>query len=688
VRRLALAPIAVTVALAATGWLYLLRADSLPGPRVRESLPLDELAKHASVPLVWFGAVWAVAAFLIAAAARWARLERLTASFGLAIGSFAIVDATSALSIAVTRQVSVRDALHVAARLEAVYLPAALVGLLVAAAVPSQERGQRSRVIVSTLVAVAGGLDLLHRVLPGEGGSLLHNFTPDAVGPLARAAGAFSGLALLFAARGLARGRRRAWEVAVAVAALSTGLHVLHGLAPGTLVSAFVLILLVARRHDFSLPGDTGTRYLIATRTILAVATISVYGIAALWVNRLDADQSFTLRFAVREISSALLGIHVAGSPHLNGAFGQWFPLSLFLLGLGATAWIVGGWLAPWRHRVQQEARERLQARALVHTWGADTLSPFTLRSDKSYFFAEDEQAFLSYRVVGAVAIVSGDPIGPPESIETLLTSFVAFARRCDWRIAILGASERCLPLYAAHGLQALYHGDEAVVDVTDFSLDGRRIRKVRQSVQRLERCGYRASVLRPGEIDPELRSMLEAIAADWRGGQPERGFAMALDALFVLGDDEAVFVIGRDENGEPKGFLHFALAQAGAALSLSSMPRLRQTTPNGFNEWLICETIAWAREHGYGRVSLNFSPFAALLAPEAELSSQQALQRRALLALKGHFQLDNLLAFNRKFFPAWERRFIVFERRLDLPRVSLAALAAEAYLPFQTSRR
>ena len=112
-------------------------------------------------------------------------------------------------------------------------------------------------------------------------------------------------------------------------------------------------------------------------------------------------------------------------------------------------------------------------------------------------------------------------------------------------------------------------------------------------------------------------------------------------------------------------------------------MPRLR-STPNGFNEWLICETVQWARTNGYDRVSLNFAPFAALLAPEAVLSSVERVQRRALLTLKGHFQLDNLLIFNRKFFPTWERRFVVYERRRDLPRVGVAALAAEAYLPFQ----
>jgi lysyl-tRNA synthetase class 2 len=219
-------------------------------------------------------------------------------------------------------------------------------------------------------------------------------------------------------------------------------------------------------------------------------------------------------------------------------------------------------------------------------------------------------------------------------------------------------------------------------VDTATFSLEGRPIRKVRQSVHRLERAGYTAAATRPSKIDKSLRDELEDLARAWRGAQPERGFVMALDTLFRLDDDHALFVVGRAPDGSVAGFLHFAVCRCGSALSLSSMPRLR-TTPNGFNEWLVCVAIEWARREGFEHVSLNFAPFAALLAPEADLTGVQRLQRRALLRLKGHFQLDNLLLFNRKFFPQWQRRFVVYEKRLDLPRVGIAALAAEAYLPF-----
>ena len=78
----AIAGLAVLVA--ATGWLYLLRPQAhLPGPRVGDALPLDELARHSAVPLGVFALVWATAGLLLGLLARLARLERLTSALVL-----------------------------------------------------------------------------------------------------------------------------------------------------------------------------------------------------------------------------------------------------------------------------------------------------------------------------------------------------------------------------------------------------------------------------------------------------------------------------------------------------------------------------------------------------------------------------------------------------------------------------
>lgn len=682
-------PLMLAVVASATGWLYAIGPHAqLPGPRIGDGLPLDELSKRASLPLLAFLGVWVVAAVLLGLLARFARVERLSAALLLAVGVGAWGYLATGVSILVIRQIPAADAFRSASHVHAVYLAAVLSGLAGALLGRRARIGSHERwpFILAAFVFVAGLLDVVDAILPIHQTSLLERLAPDAVYPVANALAAPVGVVLMLLARSLARRKRRAWRLAVGLLLGSCALHIFHGMGSGATVTGLLAIALVARRHDFSAVGDPSSQPRVLLRAALLVLAIYAYGAAALWTNRLVADRPFTLPFSVSETSRALVGLSlVHGHRHLSGDFAGWFPASVVILELAAVVIVLAAWLAPWRYRLGHEARERELARALVWTYGEDTLAPFALRADKSYFFSESERAFLAYRVVGGVAIVSGDPIGPDDELAGLLARFVEFVHARDWRIAILGASDRCLALYRAHGLQALYHGDEAVVETARFSLDGRAIRKVRQSVHRLEKAGYSVHVATPRELSDELRDELEAVARAWRGSAPERGFAMALDALFRLDGDDAVFVIGRGPDGAAEGFLHFAVSPAGRALSLSTMPRLR-SVPNGFTEWLVCAAVEWARGNAYEKVSLNFAPFAALLGPGAELSVPQRLQRRALLALKGHFQLDNLLLFNRKFFPYWQPRYVVYEHRRDLPRVGIAALAAESYLPFQRS--
>jgi lysyl-tRNA synthetase, class II len=675
----ALVPVSLVVSVAAAGWLYLIGPTrAIPGPRIGDALPLDELSHHAGVPAALFLVIWATAGAALGLASRLVRIDRLTAGLllGLIVGAVVYVDA--AVSIATVRQIPAQHAFDHAAGLPSVYLAAALAGLGGALLGRTRSGGRRAATVLAAAVAVAGALDVVRAVLPGSH-TIVVGLAPDGARSVAAAFGVPVGVALLLSARGIARGKRVAWLTATVLLTVSVSLHVLHGFNDGGILAAVVLVALVAMRGDFRAGSDPAAPRRALVRLALTLAVVPLFGVTAIWINRTAADRPFSLLFALHETLVSSLGI---GSGHLEAPFGGWFPLSVLILAAAGIVWTLSPLVAPWRYELEQARSEWELARSLVVTWGSDTLSPFALRADKSYFFAEREDAFLAYRVVGGVAIVSGDPIGEPEAVEPLLARFLGFARSRGWRVAVLGASEGALPLYRRLDLRAVYHGDEAVLEVSSFSLEGRAIRKVRQSVQRLGRAGYAAQVLRSAEIAPPLRAELERIAERWRDGEPQKGFVMALDTLFGRDDDGDVFVIGTGPDGRAEGFLHFATSPAGAALSLSSMPRLR-TTPNGFNEWLVCATVAWARDHGFERISLNFAPFAALFAADAELEPLQRVERRALRSLKGQFQLDNLLHFNEKFGPGWCRRYVVVERRRDLPRVSVAALAAESYLPF-----
>jgi lysyl-tRNA synthetase class 2 len=678
--------VGLTVLLAASGWLYLIQPrSSVAGGAVADALPLDELSRRSAVPLLVFVAVWAAAGLVLGLLARVARVERLTSALILALGVGLFTFAATGFSIVVVRQIPALAAFHDAARMPAVYIPAVLAGLGGAVLGRSGRRDRRMVPrLLAVLVAFAGIVDLFAAIAPNGRPGMIEQLAPHAVQGISEALLAPLGLGLLVIARGLARRKRRAWQLAVGMLGSSVALHLVHSVNYGAAATALIALALIAQRQDFRLRGDRANNRRIALLALGFAAVIYGYGALALWVNRLMADQPYTIGFVARETSAALVGLTLRGSTHLSGGFAQWFPLSILLLGVAAAATLLSTWLAPWRYRQSQQRRAREHAQALVESFGIDTLAPFALRGDKSYFFSDDERAFLAYKVVAGVAIVSGDPIGPPDAVSTLLVRFLAFARARDWRVAVLGAGERNLDLYRSAGMRALYHGEEAVVHTSEFSLEGRAIRKVRQSVARLEREGYHADVLYARDVDAALRSELEDIFDEWRGDGPTKGFTMELDTLFRLDAQDALFVVGRDASGIPQGFLHFVVAGPAHALSLSSMPR-RPETPNGFNEWLTVTAIAWAKAHDFGRVSMNFAPFAALLAPERdqELTGAKRLQRRALKALKGHgFQLENLLVFNRKFFPHWQPRYVIYQRSVDLPRVGLAGLAAEGYLP------
>jgi lysyl-tRNA synthetase class 2 len=679
----------------AFGWLYWsrIKTASWPGPRIVDALPLDELPHHADVSLVSFVAAFALSALITGLVARLLGFDRLTAGLvmGAVVGLWML--AVDTLSLYTVRQSTLSIAFHAALALGPIYWAAGIAGLVGAVCGQATLNAKLSRVL-AWAVGVAGVLDILSAIIPRSGGlGHLGTWAPTFVSPVASALAVPAGVLLLLSARPLTRGSAWAFRLSVTVLTLSSALHLLKGLNFGPAVlSGAVAVGLVARRQAFRTPGDPAARWDGLNRLAVMIAIVFVYGVVAVYVNRIVADLPASLPSAVLETARAMIGIAPNDRSYLLGRFGEWFPWSIISLMAIGVGWAVSPWLAPWRERLAAGDRSRERALELVRAYGTDTLAPFAMRADKRRFFLAGPKppagrpavdVLVPYRAVRGIALVSGDPIGPPEQVQAAVEAFLAYAHSRGWRVAILGASEAFLTLYQAAGLRELYHGDEAVIEVGSFSLEGGTMKAVRQAVNRVRRYGYTVEVLPAGAVDPAVRAQLRNVEHEWLADRPRKGFAMELDDLFRLDGNDALFVIGRTDKGTVAAFLHLAVCPGGT-LSLSSMPR-RSNLPNGVIAWLIVNTVEYARSNGYEYISLNFSPFAGLLRSEGGDSVNHRLQRDALQVLKRRLslQLDNLLLFNSKFNPSWRARYVVVERLGDLPRVIVAAMAAEGYLPF-----
>src|SRR5437764_12342333 len=190
-----------------------------------------------------------------------------------------------------------------------------------------------------------------------------------------------------------------------------------------------------------------------------------------------------------------------------------WIPLAVHLVEVGtllAIAYVIFRPLAPAR-ALPGPASRRLAAE-LVREHGSDSLSFFKLRADKHYFFSEDRRAFVGYRIENGVLLLSGDPVGPEDAFRPLLAQLRGFAQTRGLKLGGVGASERLRPLYEELGLRTLYLGDEAIVELDRFSLEGRPIRKVRQSVTRLRKAGYTAQLEPVCSLDAGTIAQVEGV--------------------------------------------------------------------------------------------------------------------------------------------------------------------------------
>jgi lysyl-tRNA synthetase class 2 len=306
-----------------------------------------------------------------------------------------------------------------------------------------------------------------------------------------------------------------------------------------------------------------------------------------------------------------------------------------------------------------------------------DSLAYFALRDDRLSVRGGD--ALVSWAPVGVVALAAGDPLGPPADWPAAAAAFLAEAAAQGRIAAVLGCGAEAARVWRVAGLSTIYLGDEAVLDLERFTLEGRGVRIARQSWRRAQRAGLDATVCRVGDLDPAELAALRVAAAHWRGGDPERGWSMALGRLLDPWDAGVFLVVGREATGRPLGLLQL-VPWGGDGASLDAMRRDRDA-PAILNDFLVVEAARRLSALGVRRLSLNFSFLRAVLVAGGDAAPTLRLARWGLCRLSRRFPIRSLYQFNKKFAPAWQPRYLAVAAAEDLPTVAVACLRAEGLL-------
>ncbi|HEV8700486.1 MAG TPA: bifunctional lysylphosphatidylglycerol flippase/synthetase MprF [Candidatus Polarisedimenticolia bacterium] len=498
--------------------------------------------------------------------------------------------------------------------------------------------------ILAILIGGGGAIMLASTASPALAHRLriLERWVPVGVVELSHLAGAATGLALLLLARGVARGYREAQRVTVAVLLVAGLIALLKGLDYEEAVILFALGGVTWSqgalfKREGRAPWLGWTAIGIA---VLAVAIFAFVGFGSQASVPYEHALWWTFGFAGHADQAAR------------------FLRSLAVLGFSTVAILLYvGLRVP--ARFEAPAPEEIARAVRIHQERGSGTTPLMIASgDKSFFFLED-RAFCAYRVVGAYLVVFSDPTVPGGEERDFLEALMARAQEMDRRLVFYQIAPHWLPLLHDHGFSFFKLGEEAIIPLRGFSLEGARWKHFRHAVNRVEeREGFSFTVVPPDEVVRRMEE-LRSISDAWLKSKEAREKQFSIGAWSDAYMARFPCALVCDPRGRPVAFANLLPGPGRKELSIDLMRHSRQA-PEGVMDYLFARLLLWGEQEGYETFNLGMAPLASV----GESSGARLGERLAHLLFRhgeGLYNFQGLRAYKAKFHPTWVPRYMAY---------------------------
>ena len=527
------------------------------------------------------------------------------------------------------------------------------------------------------LVALMGVINVVSAVSPSltERLNILEQYSPLEVQHGGHLTAALAGFALLILARGLWRRKHIAWLLSLATLALSITSHMLKGLDyEESILAGGLMLMLWLMRARFHARSDRpsiqqGLRVLVG-----ALVFTLAYGITGFFL--LDRHYSINFGFdaALRQTIIMFTQFYDPGLAPVT-QFGLFFADSIYTVGFVTFSFAGFMLLRPVFYRDLASAEEHERARSIVEQYGHTSLARFLLFDDKRYFFSPGDSV-VGYALVGRTAVTLGDPVGPTEDLLPTIQAFSSLCRTNDWLPAFYQTQPETLELYRQAGFDAVSIGEEGIVNLTTFTLEGKAGKPLRAPINKFTNAGYTFSVHQP-PIQDELLEELRAISDEWLT------FMHGTEKRFSLGwfDDDYVRNSPIAAVHTPEGwicaFANFVPEYQANEITIDLMRRVHKIE-NGVMEFLFGSLFQWAKSQGYQGFNLGLSALSGV----GEQPNDPTIERVMHWVyehINQFYNFKGLHSFKEKFQPHWSPRYLIYPGLANMAQAWLAVVQANS---------
>jgi phosphatidylglycerol lysyltransferase len=528
------------------------------------------------------------------------------------------------------------------------------------------------------LTGLVGVVNLLSAVTPNLYGRnhFLKEFLPFEIRASGHIFAALTGFILLTLATNLLRRKRVAWLLTISLLIISIISHLLKGLDyEESLLSGVLLVQLIQMRHLFTAQSDRpsiarGVRVLIgALLFTLAYGTIGFYLLDGKFSDNFDWHEAIlqTLAMFFTEDNWGL---------QPKSQFGEFFANSIYVIAASTITFAVVMLLQPVFLRSPVTATERQKAKEIVEHYGCSSLAAFTLLNDKSYYFSPSGSSVIAYVPKGRGAIALGDPIGPIEDRKEVIVAFQQFCQRNDWYPGFYQTLPDGLELYKSLGFRVLKIGEEAIVDLKSFTLQGKAGKNFRPSINRLTKLGYQINFYQPPIAD-DLLHQIKPVSDEWlkmvQGS--EKRFSLGWFDEAYLRESEIAVV--HTPEGEISAFANILQEYQLNEVTIDMM-RHRPSIENGTMDFLFISLLQHFKEQGYDSFNFGLSALAGV-GDNSESRRLEKVLGYLYEHLNRFYNFQGLHAYKEKFRPSWEPRYLVYPSLTALPEVVVALIRADS---------
>lgn len=522
------------------------------------------------------------------------------------------------------------------------------------------------RVLPAIFLMILGIINIISVLTPSisERMTRLKEFLPGDVIHASNYLVMAAGLFLLVTAAFMLKGMRTAWWFAVTLSILSFIGHITKAIDYEEASAALVVLLvLFATRKEYYIKTNPKLRNVGIQTSLLLTGAVLTYGIVGFYFldkKHFNIDFSFfqSVKFTIQNYFLIDSGELV---PH--DSFARSFLYSINISGFISIAFLIYTMVRSYKAHRKVSDEELALAGNLVSSSGQSSLDYFKTYYDKMLFFSHSKRAFVAYRISGNSAVALENPVAEnPIELKSCIREFTAYCYENGLQCIFYRIPEESLEAYHELQLKDLFIGQEGIVDLPTFSMEGGNRKSLRRSVNKITEEGYKSTIHLPPIKDGVLQK-IKSVSDDWLQ-ETNRKEIVFSQGMFIWEELKQQTII-TVENTEERiiAFLNI-IPDFVKGEATYDLVRKTQDAPHGVMDFILIELFSYLKSQGYTSVNLGFAAMSGL---SERRNFPERTMNFAYERIQAFSQYKGLRDYKEKFDPVWYNRYLIYQHDYDL---------------------